>query len=425
MPRRGFTVAELAVANAIGAVLIAVLIPWLQKTRADSRSMACRNNLKQIGLAHFNYNDTYNMFAPGVVVGYPSSIDAGATDPPHGADYASTGWGWGSRTLPFLDQLGAYRQIAFSLSIGDQSAEGQGPNGVGIARPEEVAATLESIGHTFPEQRCPEDRSRPKTQPLNRRGDPYHAAAAATTSYYGNAGSFPQPLTEPAAVGDSRDSSRPGWRNRESHNGIFGVNSSVGFRDIKDGTSNTILVGEVAWASDRASVWCGGIRPDGTLGSVNTNAIASSRSQPLGRSIADIPGDTAVRSFLRTGFYRLNGRSRPARELGWSSVHRGGALFVMTDGRVVFISNDIEHIGPPDGGQTDDAGCRFENPPGFGRGAPPTRPIGARPDSYGDQLCGEAVYAEDPQALKAHMNANYGLFQRLHSRSDKLIAGEF
>ena len=75
---RGFTLIELLVVIAIIALLIALLLPAVQQAREAARRTACKNNLKQIGLALHNYADVFGTFPPGRIV-HISPTDGGSS----------------------------------------------------------------------------------------------------------------------------------------------------------------------------------------------------------------------------------------------------------------------------------------------------------------------------------------------------------
>lgn len=92
--RRGFTLIELLVVIAIIAVLIALLLPAVQQAREAARRTQCKNNLKQIGLAHHNYLDVYGMFPQ------PAILDIQLA----GGMSFQNGSCWSMALLPYLDQ---------------------------------------------------------------------------------------------------------------------------------------------------------------------------------------------------------------------------------------------------------------------------------------------------------------------------------
>jgi prepilin-type N-terminal cleavage/methylation domain-containing protein len=108
--RCGFTLIELLVVIAIIAVLIALLLPAVQKVREASNLIGCKNNLKQIGLAMHNYETSFGCFP----VGYYDPTPWPALD-------NGPGWGWGAFLLPFLEEGNVYNQINFKLDVGDPS----------------------------------------------------------------------------------------------------------------------------------------------------------------------------------------------------------------------------------------------------------------------------------------------------------------
>jgi prepilin-type N-terminal cleavage/methylation domain-containing protein len=204
--RVGFTLIELLVVIAIVAILIGLLLPAVQKVREAANKTICRNNLHQIGVALHAYHDNHKNFPPG----YRNDKEG---------DIASTspGWGWAAYLLPYLEQDALYKQINFNSNI-------------------EWPANQVFRTTVLDVYVCPSDRLTGVFTILDMSNAPL--TDAATNSYAASHG-----------VGASLSS---------EFNGMFNRNSKVRIRDVTDGTSSTIAIGERA-AFFTQTPWAGAV----------------------------------------------------------------------------------------------------------------------------------------------------------------------
>src|SRR5262249_13430436 len=107
--RHGFTLIELLVVIAIIGVLMALLLPAVQKVREAASRARCMNNLKQIGLAFHNYESSNGCFPPGFT-SQAATLDGPSLGP---------GWVWGAALVPYLEHETLYRQIDRTRDIAD------------------------------------------------------------------------------------------------------------------------------------------------------------------------------------------------------------------------------------------------------------------------------------------------------------------
>ncbi|WP_298860975.1 DUF1559 domain-containing protein [uncultured Gimesia sp.] len=276
-PRRGFTLIELLVVIAIIAILIALLLPAVQQAREAARRSTCKNNLKQIGLALHNYHETHSILPPGWI----------GVEPGVGANVEfGSGWGWNTMVLPYLDQSNLYNKIDFSLDINN------------------VNQTSGIVNVILPSTRCPSDPA-PNTFELAEEGNPGNILAElAVANYIGVFGSDELDSCETVPAGSSCKST-----------GLFYQNSNTRFRDITDGLSQTLFVGERKTDANQGwySTWVGAV-PEGE------------------ETFARVLGATDhVPNYFASHFD------------DFSSHHVGGAQFLFGDGRVRFISENIDH----------------------------------------------------------------------------------
>jgi prepilin-type N-terminal cleavage/methylation domain-containing protein len=187
--RSGFTLIELLVVIAIIGVLVALILPAVQSSREAARRTQCQNNLRQHGLALNNYVSANDAFPIGYLAW---STPPGGTAP---------GWAWATAILPQLEQRVVYDALNISLPI-DLPAN----------------STVRVTGLTT--FTCSSDR---RTGPFSVTSAMTNGTVEAqSTSYAANHGTDGSTLA----------------------NGMFRMNKSVRPKDVKDGLSNTLAIGE-------------------------------------------------------------------------------------------------------------------------------------------------------------------------------------
>lgn len=320
--RRAFTLIELLVVIAIIATLVAILLPAVQQAREAARRSTCKNNLKQIGIALHNYHDVYNRLPLAIVDVTPEPTAATAN-----VEAIAGGWGWAARILPFMEQAAVYDSINFSYrpDYTDSAA------GVDNRTP---------VRQKLPSFLCPSDADNPGYI------DRDISFFSATTSYMACHGAFAFDNNASNALrmcdyGAGTAPPTPG----EWCNGMFAANVARSFRDVTDGLSNTIAVGEVRVHFARP-----GVTADWQNGSWRNMLYGSTR---FGGTVSCAPnagssGAYGLPNLARSTGAKINDRVLTNNLLspgnrGFHSRHQGGAQFLMGDGAVVFLSENIDH----------------------------------------------------------------------------------
>jgi prepilin-type N-terminal cleavage/methylation domain-containing protein/prepilin-type processing-associated H-X9-DG protein len=259
----GFTLVELLVVIAIIGILVGLLLPAVQAAREAARRSSCANNMMQIGIAIHHHEFS------------TERLPSGVTDDQGPVRYESNGRhvSWTVQILPFIEErvaFGRFDQMAGAY------AEVNGP----VAR------------HQVPVYRCP--------------SSPMQASESegAVTTYAGCTGGVETPIDA-------------------ENGGLLYLNSQVRMRDILDGTTYTILAGDI---SDNPKMlnWTSGTRA--TLR--NTARAPFSVGYHRRRTGDKIEAEAESQSPLHVG--------------GFASYHAGGAMFVFADGSVRFLSQAVD-----------------------------------------------------------------------------------
>ncbi|WP_145365290.1 DUF1559 domain-containing protein [Stratiformator vulcanicus] len=304
-PRRAaFTLIELLVVIAIIAILIALLLPAVQQAREAARRSSCKNNLKQLSLAVANFHDTYQRY-------------------PVGSD---DGFSWQARILPQMEQAAIYEAFDFDSSFNS-------------------AGNRAAASALIPSFLCPSD---PAPKRLTVDGVTDHAVS----SYCGSGGPFPAEW--------SRDD-HSGYKGTQlvaplgspvgGNNSDANVADYATIADITDGTSNTILLGEVTWQrsqNQRLYGSAGDSGGAGTFDDADRNLrmtyfgpnVPEDQVVPFGGSPCSIPND------IDTASWPYSCTRTNAEEFMFHSQHTGGAHFAFADGSVHFISDNIDSQPP-------------------------------------------------------------------------------
>lgn len=313
--RRGFTLIELLVVIAIIAILVALLLPAVQQAREAARRSSCKNNMKQIGLALHNYHDVHSAFPFAYFVGNLA-----------GGDFnLSTCY---IQMLPYVEQAPLYDQWNSSVPAFNEA--------VALYNPTVVQSNLAVIRNPIPIFMCPstsEETVHNYTVPAPGLGNLTWTAArcdySVTTgilgvyagiAYSGNAGGSRGGVLEPVGINPSNG--QPGGK-------------AIKFRDITDGTSNTVVFGE---------------RVGGT-NVYRKKLVDTALTAALGGTQGGAWGDLLIgEHWLGGALYDGNPLAggpcaincTNSRGGGYMSFHSGGAQFVMGDGAVRFISANVD-----------------------------------------------------------------------------------
>ena len=291
----GFTLIELLVVIAIIGVLVGLLLPAVQQAREAARRSACSNNMKQQGLAVHNYADVNPEKFP---VGWVGEYEMGEW---HGDE--GEGHGFASRMLPFIEQNNVYKTINFGAQVSAASN----------------ATARTTVISTF---LCPSDSYgsgdvfSPGEEGAGSNDEETPDATPGSTQY--SRSNYPGCFGSEHVAGHDHGGGGGGDEGLEpgEGNGIFlaggaSGENAVSFRDVRDGLSKTIMIGERD-SRVGGSLWIG--RGDGL-------EAGMSRVVGVGEHVFNSGGEAHFEDYY--------------------SSHPGGVSFVFADGHVAFLSDGM------------------------------------------------------------------------------------
>lgn len=295
---QGLTLVELLVALAIISLLMALLLPAVQSAREAARRVSCKNKLKQIGLALHNYHATADMFPPGAVSRVPSSPSQNCNL--GGAANSDSFAPWTVQILPYLDDAPRYNSF-------------------------DMQKPFFGLKHT-PAPTSNDDNQLKRNSLFECPSDPNSSSSRANCNYFGVQGGG----EKPACTGTGSYAGRVFF-----FNGTFFNNSRTRFQTLIDGTSSTAIVGETrylqllgyspdyfgTWAS---SEWTAGSTASSSSGYVTIAAMMDRINSLQADPAADWTFDNQSRLF--------------------GSRHPLGCHFLMGDGSVRFVSENIDYV---------------------------------------------------------------------------------
>lgn len=320
--RRGFTLVELLVVIAIIGILVALLLPAVAAAREAARKMSCGNNLKQIGLSLRNYHGTYGRFPTNGMFFWGNQSKNAHTW------YNSSRGSVFVKLLPFMEQDPLYNQMNFSMA--------------GTSRPVRFEEQQDATGkwwraNLIPSFICPSANVDPYISGSNPKTDPavgcYNPSlgASAMNSRGGWCIDYPGNIfgTGPAGHGNEARAYRLSGPFARGH-------WAAKFRDITDGESQVIAMGEIipTQSDHQRNGW------------FHFNSTWSATAAPINYPVVKI-GDPGFAWYGQSQPLNPHGCTHFANwqtSIGFKSAHKGGAQFVLCDGSVQFLTENIDYI---------------------------------------------------------------------------------
>lgn len=297
--KHAFSLVELLVVVTIIGVLVALLLPAVQSAREAARRSECSSRVRQLSVALHSYAQTHDAFPPGCIVSVGTHPEFDSWTEASAAGSRRHGTSWMLLLLPYIEQVNLHSGWDFTKNVVQNAAVAQ----------TDIAAFY-----------CPSRRKKLRNKDSKRMLDDSWTGGG--TDYGGCLGAGNGWSNESKSTDHHifAKSASQCWDNG-SLIGIFSPNGATGFIDIKDGTSNTIMIGELQ-------------RLDGS---------ESYRTSQDGWALGGVATLFTTAMNETGGTYQIGGLNNNFFESPGSD-HPGGAHLGMADGSVHFIANGIDTL---------------------------------------------------------------------------------
>jgi type II secretory pathway pseudopilin PulG len=273
---------------AVIGVLIALMLPAIQRSRESARKTQCANNLKQIGLGMQAYVVNHESFPPGYV---------SAVLPDH--DDGGPGWSWGALLMSYIEESSLTQQIDLNASV---RSEAMAP----------VRLT------SLPLFICPSDSDFEPIIDIPSKSSTRIICRMAAANYVASAGTV-----------------RPTCKLcRDNFDGVFGRNRAIKPKELQDGLSKTLAVGERASRWSRPAIWA--VIPNSKL--LDNQKLGLYAAGP-----AYVLGTTFNEGFnIESSLDDMDHGTIGTFAEAFGSDHPGGAFFMFCDASVHFVWDDAD-----------------------------------------------------------------------------------
>jgi prepilin-type N-terminal cleavage/methylation domain-containing protein len=312
--RNGFTLVELLVVIAIIGVLVALLLPAIQAAREAARRTQCLNQIRQLGIACHNYHDTNKQFpAAG------EEVKANTKK--------ATGMSWLALTLPFVEGSNL-------RSLVNQNAHWSDPSN-DLAEQTPVSLFIcPTTGNELSVFTAGSGNTTEYVEYSNLRSH-YVGIMGAKSTCDANASTtrYPETGYTMALRNDGTGDISGGLAN----NGMIAFNGKVRIKDVTDGSTNTIMIGECGWQAGPTRTWI--------VGTLDQNSYSVNPTTGAVQGHGWIYNVKNVMWPMHTAYREKPGEAYSgylSNDISLGSMHQGGAQVGLGDGSATFLTEDME-----------------------------------------------------------------------------------